>query len=156
VITAVDTNILLDILIPDEANLLSSKRLLDEYVSKGQLIICELVYAELASQFSDSHELQAFLSDTGIRLIPSDEKVLSIAGKTWKEYSGKKKTGLQCPACGKVIRIACPACKTTVTARQHIISDFIIGAHAFVFAELILSRDHGFYKTYFKDLKIAQ
>jgi hypothetical protein len=36
----------------------------------------------LASQFSDSHESQAFLSDTGIRLIPSNEKVLSIAGKT--------------------------------------------------------------------------
>jgi hypothetical protein len=49
-----------------------------------------------------------------------------------------------------------PACKTTVTARQHIISDFIIGAHAFVFAELLLSRGRGFYKTYFKDLKIAQ
>lgn len=80
-VTALDTNILLDILIPDKANLLSSKRLLDEYVSKGQLIICELVYAELASQFSDSHELQAFLSDTGIRLIPSNEKVLSIVGK---------------------------------------------------------------------------
>jgi predicted nucleic acid-binding protein len=39
--------------------------------------------------------------------------------------------------------------------RQHIISDFIIGAHALTQAELLLSRDRGFYKKYFKDLRIG-
>ncbi len=48
-ITAFDTNVLLDILIPDDKHLAKSKRMLDEYVLKGQLIICEIVYAELAS-----------------------------------------------------------------------------------------------------------
>jgi predicted nucleic acid-binding protein len=156
VITAVDTNILLDILIPDKANLLSSKKMLDEYTLKGQLIICELVYAELASQFAENHALQAFLSDTGIKLVPSGEKVLNLAGKTWKEYAGKKKIGLQCHTCGKAVHVTCPSCKAAVTARQHIISDFIIGAHALVFAELLLSRDRGFYRTYFRNLRIAQ
>jgi len=50
-ITAVDTNILLDILIPDEPFSLSSKDLLDRHVSMGQLIICEVVYAELFQHF---------------------------------------------------------------------------------------------------------
>ena len=67
-ITAIDTNILLDILIPDQTHFASSKTLLDEYVTKGQLIICGLVYAELSSQFFDEQELQTFLSDTGIRI----------------------------------------------------------------------------------------
>jgi hypothetical protein len=35
-IAAVDTNILLDILIPDENYLKSSKALLDRYIEKGQ------------------------------------------------------------------------------------------------------------------------
>jgi len=155
-IAAVDTNILLDILIPDETFFASSKEVLDRYVSKGQLIICELVYAELTSQFSDQQELRTFLSDTGIRLVPSNPDVLYLAGKAWKEYSRTRRTALQCPSCGKTVPVVCPACKSALKIRQHIISDFMIGAHASIHAELLLSRDRGFYKTYFKDLKVVQ
>lgn len=154
-ITAIDTNILLDILIPDEAHLTSSKKILDEYLSRGQLIICELVYAELASQFSDERELHDFLSDTGIRMMPSNKEILYLAGKAWKEYARNRRIALQCYVCGKAIRITCPECKSVVKFRHHIISDFIIGAHALVHAKLLLSRDRGFYMTYFKDLKLA-
>ncbi len=154
-IASVDTNILLDILLPDETFFASSKEVLDRYVSKGQLIIGELVYAELASQFSDQQDLSAFLSETGIKLVPSNPHVLYLAGKTWKEYSRTRRTALQCPSCGKAIPVICPACKSALKIRQHIISDFMIGAHASVHAELLLSRDRGFYKTYFKGLKVV-
>ncbi len=153
-ITAVDTNILLDILIPDEAFLKSSKELLDRHISKGQLIICELVYAELSSQFLDEEELRSFIAGTGIRLVPSDQRVLNLAGRTWREYIRNKKALLQCPSCGKSVPIACPSCNSALKIRQHIISDFMIGAHALHTAEILLSRDHGFYKTYFKGLRI--
>ncbi len=154
-ITAIDTNILLDILIPDEVHVTSSKKILEEYLSRGQLIICELVYAELSAQFTDERELHDFISDTGIRLIPSNKEILYRAGKAWKEYARNRKNAYQCPVCGKAIHSICPACKSAVTFRQHIISDFIIGAHALVHAKLLLSRDRGFYMTYFKDLKLA-
>jgi len=49
----------------------------------------------------------------------------------------------------------CHSCKITIVFRQHIISDFIIGAHAVTHAEAFLTRAHGFYKRYFKDLKIG-
>jgi len=39
VITAVDTNIFLDILIPDKNYYFNSKKLLDEHVERGQLKI---------------------------------------------------------------------------------------------------------------------
>ena len=154
-ITAIDTNILFDILIPDEAHLTSSKEILNEYLSKGQLVICELVYAELAAQFSDEQELHDFFSDTGIRLTPSNKEVLYRAGKAWKEYARNRKIALECSNCGKAIPVTCPECKSAAKFRQHIISDFIIGAHALVHAKLLLTRDRGFYRTYFKDLKIA-
>lgn len=141
-ITAVDTNILFDILLADESHVLSSKKLLDEYAAKGQLIVCETVYAELASQFGSEEETKAFLSDTGIRLFHSSEKSLALAGERWRTYSKNKKP------------FACPQCNHPVSFRQRLLSDFIIGAHAFVHAELLLSRDRGFYKTYFSDLKV--
>jgi hypothetical protein len=50
-ITAVDTNIILDILIPDEPFGESSKQLLDRHLSEGKLILCEVVFAELAAYF---------------------------------------------------------------------------------------------------------
>jgi hypothetical protein len=50
-ITAIDTNILLDVLIPDEAFGLSSKTLLDQHLSTGQPVVCEIVYAELGFWF---------------------------------------------------------------------------------------------------------
>lgn len=153
-ITAIDTNILLDILIPDEKFFLHSKKLIDKYSSKGRLIICETVYAELSSQFPSEKGLKDCLSDTAIRLIYSDEKSLVLAGEKWKAYSKNRANKLQCPACGKRIPVHCPECKNTISFRQHIISDFIIGAHAFVHAELLLSRDRGFYKTYYKGLNV--
>ena len=58
-ITAVDTNIFLDILIPDENHYFNSKKLLDEHVERGQLIISEIVYAKLASLFS-SEKIELF------------------------------------------------------------------------------------------------
>jgi hypothetical protein len=50
-ITAVDTNIPLDVLIPGQYFGDSSKRLLDRHLSMGKLIICEVVFTELAAMF---------------------------------------------------------------------------------------------------------
>lgn len=153
-ITAIDTNILLDILIPDEEFLLSSKMLLDKYTDKGQLILCEIVYAELSSQFHSEKELKNFLSETSIKLVYSNERSLYLAGERWKAYSKIKGSNLYCSKCGRQISLSCPECRNTILTRQHIISDFLIGAHALTQAELLLSRDRGFYKKYFKDLRI--
>jgi hypothetical protein len=154
-ITAIDTNILLDILIPDEAHSLSSKRLLDRCLEKGQLVICEVVFAELSSQFPSGAELGDFLSDTGIRLIHSGREVLYLAGERWRMCTRKRGRTIQCPRCGEKVSATCPKCGQAVASRDRILSDFIIGAHASLHAELLLTRDRGFYHTYFKELKIG-
>ena len=86
---AIDTNILLDILIPDEKYILLSKIIVDKYKERGKLLICEIVYSELASQFPSSKDLERFLDDTGIQIQPSSGISLSIAGERWKEYASK-------------------------------------------------------------------
>ncbi len=154
-ITAVDTNILLDILIQDEIYCQTSKKLLDEYTRKGRLIICEIVYAELASQFLSETELREFLDDTGINLLPSSRHALYEAGKRWRNYRKNRRASFQCPQCGERINVLCKKCHSRIGPRQHLLSDFIIGAHALHHAELLISRDRGYYKTYFKDLKVV-
>jgi predicted nucleic acid-binding protein len=56
---AVDTNILLDILLPDPIYKESSLDLLTKYLKTDKLIISEIVYAELASQFTDKRLLRS-------------------------------------------------------------------------------------------------
>lgn len=154
-ITAVDTNALLDILIPESQHGLSSKERLDEASASGGLIICELVYAELSSQFQYQKTLDSFLSETGIRLIPAGREALYMAGLTWRGYAKMKTSMLQCPGCGNKTGIPrCKKCGAAISVRQHIISDFIIGAHALCHADRLLTRDRGYYKTYFKDLAL--
>jgi hypothetical protein len=154
-ITAIDTNIFLDILLPDAEHASRSRELIDKYHAAGQLIISETVFAELASQFSSEKILKEFLADTSIKLLHANEKALSLAGERWRVYSKTRKDKLQCPSCGKKTSCHCPECGESISFRQRIISDFLIGAHALIHAEVFLTRDRGFYKTYFKDLRMG-
>lgn len=154
-ILAVDTNILLDILIPNTAYIQSSLNCLLSMAPDDKLIICEVVYAELGSQFLSSQDLNTFLRDTAIRLVSSNEKSLFEASSAWKKYSGRKKDMIICPACGKRQKATCHFCKEIISYRQHILSDFLIGAHAKIQANKFITRDRGFYRTYFHDLNIV-
>jgi len=155
-VTAVDTNIILDVLIPNEPFSEPSKKLLDRYLSKGKLILCEVVYAELAAQFPTEQELKLFLAETGMRLEYSNDKSLYIAGTRWVKYAGKSnKDRFICPQCGHSFEAGCPRCRAAITRRLHVLSDFLIGAHALISADCLLSRDLGIYKTYFNDLKVV-
>ena len=71
-ILAVDTNILLDILIPNVAHVQPSLNLLMGIGENDELIICEAVFAELGSQFLSFQHLNKFLTDTGIKLVSSN------------------------------------------------------------------------------------
>ena len=154
-ITAVDTNIVLDVLIPGEPFGESSKELLDHHSSKGKLILCEVVFAELAARFPSEEELASFLADTRMSLVYSDEKSLYMAGSRWAQYARKStKNRFSCGKCGHAFDATCPQCKAALTKRLHVLADFLVGAHALVQADCILSRDLGVYKTYFSDLAV--
>ena len=129
-ITFVDTNILLDVFLPDPEYGESSSGALEKAFKEGSLIINEIVYAELAPQFESRAPLDEVLGKLGIRTVLIDTEVAFLAGGVWKGY---RKSG------GK---------------RNRILADFLIGAHARLKADRLLTRDRGFYKKYFKGLAI--
>ncbi|HSE83381.1 MAG TPA: type II toxin-antitoxin system VapC family toxin [Thermodesulfobacteriota bacterium] len=152
-ITAVDTNILLDILLPDPQYRDTSRYSIERGIEGGSLMICELVYSELSAFFPKKKELDKFLEDISVTLKSSTQDSLYQAGEAWKGYLKRRGSEIECPACGNRMTIKCGECGQPLR-RRHIISDFIIGAHASVLADTLITRDRGIYKAYFKDLTL--
>jgi predicted nucleic acid-binding protein len=149
---AIDTNILFDILLPDLEYKDRSLSLIIDYSKTDRLIISEIVYAELASQFSDITILKLFLQDFNVLIENTPLDGLWFAARAWKKYTTNKDKFLQCNQCGYKQMVKCDKCGEIITTRQHIISDFIIAGHAITMADKLITRDRGFYRQYFNNL----
>lgn len=151
--TAVDTNVLLAILYDDGYADTSEAELRRAYQS-GKLVLTPIVYAELAAdgQFASEAELDQFLEDFSIQVEEPSREALFHAGERFSVYAERRPDGMQCPACGVKRDVHCTACGESIAPRQHIAADFLIGGHATVDADALISFDTGFYGTYFPSL----
>jgi len=86
VITAVDTNVLLDVLRPNPDFLDASVKALVACGSEGKLVVCDIVYAELCVHFPDRKSCDGFLRDREIGLQVSTRSACDFAARAWKKY----------------------------------------------------------------------
>lgn len=162
-VVAVDSNILLDILANDSEFYSQSSNLLQSYHAQSTLIISPLVYSELFVLFLEKHKtkntavnkLDNFLQDFGIHVINLSKNDAHDAAAAWIIFLRTKKNGVSCPSCGSQNKFLCSTCKREIKWRNHILTDFFIGSHAQNNADVLLTRDRGFYKKYFK-VRVAE
>jgi predicted nucleic acid-binding protein len=151
---AADSTPIFDILRPGSPHQKHSLAALERARKEGTIAICEPVYGEVASILTSKADLDAFLRDLGIRLVPSSASVLHQAGLAWRRYTQRRPDGLRCAACGTVGEPVCEKCGERLRARQHIMADFIVGAHASANGGALITRDRRYYRTYFPDLNL--
>ncbi|WP_254864095.1 PIN domain-containing protein [Halovivax gelatinilyticus] len=154
-ITAVDTNALLALLYDDEHADASEAELRRVY-REGRVVTTPIVYAELAADghFDTATDLDQFLEDLSIRVAEPSRAATFRAGERFRKYIDRRPDGLQCPSCGSTQTVDCHSCRRQLTPRQHIAADFVIGGHAAVDADALVSFDSGFYETYFPDVTV--
>jgi hypothetical protein len=155
VITAVDTNVLFDILVPDAPAHYESRQAIIASQLAGAVVVGEAVYAELAAEFSSNAEIETFLRRVQVELLPSSTGALFEAGEAWRNYTDRRPRSLVCPACGNQQLVHCERCGANLRPRQHVVADFLIGGHALADADRLLTRDRGFYATYFPELRLV-
>jgi hypothetical protein len=155
VITSVDTNVIVDVLSADAKFGQSSESALFAAARQGGLILGEAAYAELVPGFDDLDHLNDFIARSGLTFQPSNRTALFYAGEAWKKYLLNTDRTIQCPDCGARQDLTCESCGRPLRFRQHIISDFLIGGHALVHADRLLTRDPRYFRTYFPELALA-
>lgn len=153
--TAIDTNVLLDLLAGDDTAIAAAREAMTVALGGGSLVICPVVYAELAANFPDSGLLARFLGDLEIQVDGFSTNALVQAGGAWRQYARERGTEVQCARCGHRTKALCPNCGATLTWRQHVIADFLVGGHAAVQADRLITRDPRYYRRYFPSVAVG-
>lgn len=127
---ALDSSTLLDILIGDPVYADASETCIGDALAREDVVVCEAVVAEVQAMLDTSVNVMDTLAVLGIRYEPTTEAAALRAGHMNKRFRARG---------GK---------------RERVVADFLIGAHALLQCDALITRDAGFFRDYFKGLKV--
>jgi predicted nucleic acid-binding protein len=96
----------------------------------GPVVLCEVALAELCTSLQGGSQVLEHLEDVGIVYSAMEPKAALRAGEMQRRY--RQRGG----------------------NRSRTVADFLIGAHAMMQCHALITRDAGFYRDYFKGLKV--
>ena len=132
---AIDTSVLID-LIGDDTRAESAEEAVRTALSQGPVVACEVVISEVVAGLGRGSFLIDMLEDSGIGYVPLEMRSAVRAGEMQRRYKERLSTGKAAPA------------------GRRSVPDFLIGAHALLQCSALITRDAGFFRDYFKGLKV--
>jgi predicted nucleic acid-binding protein len=130
-ITSVDTSVLIAIA-KHEPDADAWVDVLVEAHGGGELVICDVVVAEYFALLLNEGKFRESLAALGLAFSATSLESAQLAGSIFKQY--RREGG----------------------PREHLIPDFLIGAHAQIQANRIAAIDRGYLRRYFPRLRVLK
>jgi predicted nucleic acid-binding protein len=130
-ITAVDTSVL-SAIARHEPDAHAWVDVLAEAHGDGDLVICDVVAAEFFAVLLNEEKFRESLAALGLAFSPISLESAQLTGSIFKQY--RREGG----------------------PREHLIPDFLIGAHAQTQANRIAAIDRGYLRRYFPRLRVLK
>ena len=127
---AIDSSVLLDVLTDDPRYAQASATAIEQALGHGGLVVCDAVVAEVQSMLATSESAMDVLTEFGIHHLPTVEQAAVRAGfmqRRFRDRGGR---------------------------RERVVADFLVGAHALMQCDALITRDAAFYRDYFKGLRL--
>jgi predicted nucleic acid-binding protein len=126
---AIDSSVLIDLLCGSERADTAEITLRDA-LARGPVVVCDVVVAEVCSSLRDGDQAMQALEEMGIACNAVERKAAVRAGEMQRRYRARG------------------------GGRLRTVPDFIVGAHALLQCDGLITRDAAFFRDYFKGLKI--
>jgi predicted nucleic acid-binding protein len=127
---AVDSSVLIELL-SNAAHADAAESALRDALARGPVVVCDVVVAEICSSLQGGEQAMRALEDMGIAYSAVEQKSALRAGEMQRRYRGGS------------------------GGRPRQVPDFIVGAHALLQCNALISRDAGFFHEYFKGLNVV-
>jgi len=134
-VIAIDSSVLVDLLGGD-TGAEAAEDCLRVALTRGPVVACDVVLSEVVSGLGFGAELLDALEGVGIVYSPIESRAAVRAGEMQRRYKERRRA----------------AGETAVGPRT--VPDFLIGAHALLQCQALITRDQGFFRDYFKGLKV--
>ena len=134
---AIDSSVLIDLL-GDDPRADAAEACLRMALGKGPVVVCDVVLSELTAGLGHGSLVIDVLEDMGIRFDTVDQRAAVRAGEMQRKYKQRPRADGAAPAPTRTI------------------PDFLVGAHAMLQCDGLITRDAGFFRDYFKGLKLIE
>lgn len=133
---AIDSNLLIDFIGHDQRAAAAADSALRLALANGPVVACEVVVAELVAGIGDGSLIVDVLDELGVEFSALEQRSAVRAGEMQRRYAERRRAS------------------GDVNHGRRTIPDFLIGAHALLQCKGLITRDDGFFRDYFKGLKV--
>jgi predicted nucleic acid-binding protein len=133
---AIDSNILIDFIGNDSAAADAADLALRRALASGPAVACDVVLAEVVTGLGNGSAVMDALEELGVEFSPLELRSAVRAGEMQRRYIERRRAALGRPEAPRVV------------------ADFLVGAHALLQCQGLITRDAGFFRDYFKGLKV--
>lgn len=132
---AVDTSVLIDLL-GEDVRADAAEACLRMALGSGPVGVCEVVVSEVTAGLGHGSQVMDALEEMGLEFSAIEQRSAVRAGEMQRKYKERlRAAGL-------------------ATTSPRTIPDFLVGAHALLQCTALITRDAGFFRDYFKGLKV--